>query len=209
MKKITLILMALLITNSVTAKTESGIFVSLLNSQKFIGFSDTGYGTVSGENKFSDFMLKFVNISRNKFEINLVFNKSRGENVNGEFYLFNYDMTGYGVELGKVISVWLFDIGEINIECEFTAGLFGMLYMKREIEKLEEYENVDSNELVNSSAILKQRFGFYTTIRTLINLRSINLYLGLQSQLPLIDNTFSGSNSRQLFKSYLFAGISF
>ncbi len=207
MKKIVLMALVLLIVNFSYARTDSGIMISITDSHKFIEFSNDGYQTMSGENQFSDFILKFTNISRNKLEINLVMNKSSGENVVSEFYLFNYDMTGYGIEVGKVISIGLFNIGNINVECEFTAGLFGMLYLKREIEKIEEYMDIDSYKYVTD--LLKHQYGFYTTVRAKIKTGVVNLYLGVQSQLPIMDNTFSDSDSIHLFKSYLFAGISF
>jgi len=205
MKKSVLMVMILLIVNSLYTKTDSGIMVSISDSNKFMRFSNEGYRTMDGVNQFSDFILKFTNISRNKLEINLVMNKSKGENVVSEFYLFNYEMTGYGVEVGKVISVGLFSVGNVNVECDFVAGLFGMLYFNWEIEKIEEY----TDSYKNVTVLLLHRFGIYTTVRAKINAGAINLYLGVQSQLPFMDNMFSNSDSIQLFKSYLFAGISF
>lgn len=201
-----LLLLVILIPCTSRAEFSTGIHLSLGQLHySFKDFSNTGDTAVSGEP--NDLFLGFSLHCKNRFEINIVYNRATGEIKRG-FWMIDFDKDGFGLDLGKVISIDLFKRNSLSFSAEFAAGFYTMIYPILNIRQTD-LRTGKTEEIEDSS---HHQTGFYWSIR-LKNLigGKLSIDLGFKSLIPFSSNELVSTLGEEilLYKNFLTVGISF
>lgn len=184
----------------------TGIHLSL--GQLHYSFKDFADPNGPGlEGKPNDLFLGFSLYFKNRFEVNVVYNRASGE-ISRDYRLVNYDKDGFGLDVGKVLSLDLFKKGSLTLSADFVAGLYAMVYPILNIRQTDRRTG-QTEELDDPS---HHQLGFYWTVR-LRNLigGKLSIDLGFKSLIPFKSNEFVSSLAEEIliYKNFLYIGISF
>jgi len=185
-----------------------GLYLSLGQMRyNFKTFTGSGIPAIDGRPK--DLIVGFSLSYKNQVELNLIYNRTTGDIAIGDRQ-YTYDKDGFGIELGKVIPIHLFEKSGFDVSTEFAAGGFVVTASNKSIYAFKDglYLEGDKSEVGDSH----YQVGIYWAVRlkTLIS-KKASVYLGMKSLLPFKSNEFyiDEDNKVLLYKSYLYLGISF
>lgn len=184
----------------------TGIHLSL--GQLHYSFKDFASPNGPGlEGKPNDLFLGFSLYFKNRFEVNVVYNRASGE-ISRDYRLVNYDKDGFGLDVGKVLSLDLFKKGSLSLSADFVAGLYAMVYPILNIRQTDRRTG-QTEELDDP---FHHQLGFYWTVR-LRNLigKKLSIDLGFKSLIPFKSNEWASSLGEDIliYKNFLTIGISF
>lgn len=185
-----------------------GLYLSLGQMRyNFKTFTGSGIPAIDGRPK--DLIVGFSLSYKNQVELNVIYNRTTGDIAIGDRQ-YTYDKDGFGIELGKVIPIHLFEKSGFDVFAEFAAGGFAITASNKSIYVFKDglYIGAEDSGVGGSH----HQVGLYWAVRlkTLISKRA-SVYLGIKSLLPIKSNEFfiDEDNKVLLYKSYLYLGISF
>lgn len=185
-----------------------GLYLSLGQMRyNFKTFTGSEMPVVDGRPK--DLIVGFSLFYKNQVELNVIYNRTTGDIAIGDRQ-YSYDKDGFGIELGKIIPIHLFEKSGFDVSAEFAAGGFFITASNKSIYAFRDdlyISPVDSG--VGGS---HYQVGLYWAARLKTRIfKKASVYLGIKSLLPIKSNEFYIDEDKKilLYKSYLYLGISF
>ncbi len=185
-----------------------GLYLSLGQMRyNFKTFTGSGIPDIDGRPK--DLIVGFSLSYKNQVELNLIYNRTSGDIAIGNRQ-YSYDKDGFGIELGKIIPIHLFEKSGFDVSAEFAAGGFAITASNKSIYAFKDDLYISPTD----AAVGKSHYqvGLYWAARLKTRIfKKAAVYLGFKSLLPFKSNEFYIDEDKKilLYKSYLYLGISF
>jgi hypothetical protein len=147
---------------------------------------------------------------KNQLEVNLLYNRST-EDFGSDPQTVSYDKDGFGLEIGKVIHIHLFNKSNFDVSIEFVGGGYGMLYPFKKINSGRNFAFFDKSDIPGADDLYYQA-GFYWCVRLqYLIAKKASIDIGFKSLVPVRSNEFIETRGEEilLIKSFFLIGISF
>jgi hypothetical protein len=208
-KRAPLVVLLLVFCVGVWGETKTGFFLSLGHLHySYKTFTRAEDSNLVGEP--SDLFFGVSLCLKNQFEVNLLYNRST-EDFGSDPQTVSYDKDGFGLEIGKVIHIHLFNKSNFDVSIEFVGGGYGMLYPFKKINSGRNFAFFDKSDIPGADDLYYQ-VGFYWSVRLkYLIAKKASIDIGFKSLVPVRSNEFIETRGEEILltKSFFLIGISF
>jgi hypothetical protein len=191
-----------------------GIYFSFHSSETLTVFTSQSVWNKDPQPTFRDTLLVLSSFLPNRHEFLVFGNIVKGEDVPIENGLWDTKKSTLGMGLGKVLTIPVrLPRAGLEFSLDFSAGPFFYLFLSNRYTHV---SGTYKKEVETASILHRVQYGLYSTVRLRLerfkkHLQGLDLNLGLHFFMPFSNHEFNDDSTARhhLFKSFVFAGISF